>query len=469
VTDGWSAAEVAQAARGRLDPAGAAAIRVTGAAAVDSRTVAPGDLFIAVKGEHVDGYDYAQRAARAGAVLVLADRTVDSVPTVVVDDVVSALGKLARGWLDRLRTAGSPTVVAVTGSSGKTTTKDLLAVVLAQAGPTVASPHSYNNEIGLPLTVLSARPQTRYLVLEMGARGPGHLAELTRLAPPQVSVVLNVGSAHAGEFGSPERTAQAKSEIVAALGPHGLAVLNADDPLVAAMAGTAQRAGARTVWFGTGPQADVRAADVVVDHGRPRFTLVAAGQDAPVQLRLLGAHQVGNALAAAAFALHAGLPLRTVANELSAAQPASRWRMELANTPDGVSVLNDAYNANPDSVAAALRTLVSVAGGRRTWAVLGEMLELGESSQAQHEAVGQLAAALGVDRLLVVGEAAGPIRSGALGDPAWAGTVMQAADGGEALERLRADLRPGDVVLVKASRSVGLERVALALAAEADR
>ncbi len=463
-TGGWTAADVAAAAGGRLDPADAAALAVAAGASVDSRAVVSGGLFVAVKGEHVDGYDFAATAVSSGAALVLADRPVAGVPTVIVDDVVGALGRVARGWLDRLRSAGRIDVVAVTGSSGKTTTKDLLAAVLSAAGPTVATPASYNNEIGLPLTVLSAAPGTRFLVLEMGARGAGHLSDLTRIAPPDVAVVLNIGSAHVGEFGSRERTAQAKGELVAALADDGVAILNADDGLVAGMSG---RTGARVVKFGTGGAADVRASDVRLDAGRPRFTLVSPSGSAPVSLALVGAHQVSNALAAAAVGLQAGLTVVAVAHALAAAQPSSRWRMQVVDRPDGVTVVNDAYNANPDSMRAALEALVAVAGGRRSWAVLGEMLELGESAAAEHEAVGRLVAALGVDRLVVVGSGAGPIRAGALLAPAWSGESVAVADNDAALAVLRAGLRPGDVVLVKASRAARLEQVALAVAGEA--
>jgi UDP-N-acetylmuramoyl-tripeptide--D-alanyl-D-alanine ligase len=461
---GWTAADVAAAAGARLEPPEAAGIPVTGAAAVDSRHVAAGGLFVAVKGEHVDGYDFARPAAHAGASLVLADRAVVGVPTVVADDVVVALGRVARAWLDRLNAVGRLDVVAVTGSSGKTTTKDLLAAVLARAGSTVATPESYNNELGLPLTVLSAAPGTRFLVLEMGARGPGHLTELTRIAPPNVAVVLNVGSAHAGEFGSPERTAQAKGELVAALPPDGVAVLNADDGLVAAMSA---RTTARVVTYGTARGADVRAGDVRLEAGRARFTLTAGtAGSAPVALRVVGAHQVANALAVAAVGVELGLTVATVAEALSAAEPSSRWRMQVTDRTDGVTVVNDAYNANPDSVRAAVEALVAIAGTRRTWAVLGEMLELGDTAASAHEAAGRLVAALGVARLVAVGPGARPVLAGALLAPAWTGESVYVDDTDAALALLRAALLPGDVVLVKASRGAGLERVALRLAEE---
>jgi UDP-N-acetylmuramoyl-tripeptide--D-alanyl-D-alanine ligase len=459
----WTLADVAQAGDGRVDPAAASGTLLSGPATVDSRVVPAGALFIAVKGEHVDGYDFAAAAVDGGAAGVLADRPVPGVPTVVVPDVVRALGRVAHAWLDRLRATDGVMVVAVTGSSGKTTTKDLMAAVLAAAGPTVAPPGSYNNELGVPLTVLSAPAGTRYLVLEMGARGPGHIAELTRVARPDVSVVLNVGAAHVGEFGSRERTAQAKGELVEALTPEGVAVLSADDDLVAAMA---TRSRAPVVMYGTASDADVRAEGVRLVDGRARFVLVRGGDRADVALRLVGGHQVGNALAAAAVGLHAGLSVEDVAAALSGADPVSRWRMELTTRPDGVTVLNDAYNANPDSMRAALESLVAVAGdGRRTWAVVGEMLELGESADAEHEAVGRLATALGVDRLVVVGPGARPAHAGAALAPSWPGRSVTVADVDAATALLLDEVRPGDVVLVKASRGAGLERIALALVA----
>jgi UDP-N-acetylmuramoyl-tripeptide--D-alanyl-D-alanine ligase len=340
----------------------------------------------------------------------------------------------------------------------------VLAQVLADAGRTVATYGSFNNELGLPLTVLRADPTTQYLVLEMGARHVGDLAASCEVAPPQVSLVLNVGKAHLGEFGSQEAIARAKGEIVEALpaaDEGGVAVLNADDPLVAAMAA---RSRAPVVLFGTSSAAQVRAHDLRVVAGRAQFTLTdGRGASAEVALRLVGAHQLGNALAAAAVGLHAGLSVGMVADALSTAEPASRWRMALTTRADGVSVLNDAYNANPDSMRVALESLVAVAAGRRTWAVVGEMLELGDAADAEHEAVGRLAAALGVDRLVAVGPGARPAHAGALLAPTWSGESVAVADVGAATELLHAQVRPGDVVLVKASRAVGLERVALAL------
>ena len=454
--------EVAEATGGRLAGGADPGARVTGPVVVDSRQVVPGALFAALPGERVDGHDFAAGAVQAGAVAALAERDLD-VPCVVVGDGagVTALGVLARAVLDRLPGLA---VVGLTGSSGKTSTKDLLAAVLAAAGPTVAPVGSFNNEVGVPLTVLRAEEATAHLVVEMGARGAGHIAELCRTAPPRVGVVLNVGSAHVGEFGGRAAIAAAKGELVEALPADGTAVLNADDPLVAAMAA---RTAARVVTFGESAGADVRARDVEIDErGRARFTLVAADGAEPVALRLYGEHHVSNALAAAAAALALGLDLAPVAQALSAAEPASRYRMEVTDRPDGVTVVNDAYNANPESVRAALKALVAIGRGRRTWAVLGEMLELGGASVHEHDALGRLAVRLDVSRLVAVGDGARAVHTGAVHEGSWGEESVHVRDAEEAYALLHEQLRPGDVVLVKASNSIGLHALGDRLAAE---
>jgi UDP-N-acetylmuramoyl-tripeptide--D-alanyl-D-alanine ligase len=335
----------------------------------------------------------------------------------------------------------------------------MLAQVLAAAGPTVAPEASLNDELGLPLTVLRADETTRYLVLEMGARGIGHIRYLTQVAPPDIAVVLNVGLAHVGEFGSRQATAQAKGELVEALLDDGLAILNADDPLVRAMAG---RTSAPSVLVGEAEDAAVKAAKVWLDDaGRPVFELVTPHGSSQVHLNLIGRHYVSNALAAAAVGLAVGMDLGRVTERLAAAVPRSRWRMEVSERSDGVTVVNDAYNANPDSMKAALQALPALARGRRTWAVLGEMLELGQVSAEEHESIGRLAAQLGVSRLMVVGEGARPIGQGAKSE----GLKDQVfvADAAHALKHLRRKVRPGDVVLVKSSRDAGLRYLGDAL------
>ncbi|GAA0968822.1 UDP-N-acetylmuramoyl-tripeptide--D-alanyl-D-alanine ligase [Actinocorallia libanotica] len=463
-----SLSEIAALTGGTLHGADA---RVSGPAVIDSRLAGPGALFVALPGERVDGHDFAAAAMASGAAGVLGARPLPGVPVVVagpsddvhrVDDVVGALGRLARGVLERLPRT---TVIGITGSSGKTSTKDLIAHVLAEAGSVVAPEGSLNNEIGHPLTVLRADEDTRFLVLEKSARGVGHIAYLTRIAPPDIGVVLNVGTAHLGEFGSREAVARAKGELVEALEPAGAAVLNADDPLVRAMAA---RTAGRVVLFGRSPDADVRAEEEDFDaDGRARFTLVAPQGRARVELRLHGAHAVANALAAAAAALQAGMALDDVAAALSRAVPVSRWRMEVDRRADGLTVVNDAYNANPESMRAALDALSAMSGGRRTYAVLGHMAELGPSSVAEHEKIGQHAARSGVTGLIAVGPAAAPLLKGAEQVGTWNGECVQVDDVGTAVAVLGDRLGPGDVVLVKGSRVAGLERVARALLTDA--
>ncbi|RKR87192.1 UDP-N-acetylmuramoyl-tripeptide--D-alanyl-D-alanine ligase [Micromonospora pisi] len=442
-------AEVAEAVGGRLvaaDPT----VRVTGPVEFDSRKVQPGSLFVAFPGERVDGHDYAATAVEAGAVVVLGTRQIDGVPMVLVDDALAAMGPLARAVVDRLPEL---TVIGLTGSSGKTGTKDLTAQLVARLGPTVAPPGSFNNELGHPYTVLKADEQTRFLVLEKSARGIGHIRYLTGVAPPRIAVVLNVGVAHLGEFGSVEGIATAKGELVEALPAAvdgGVAVLNADDPRVRAMA---SRTSARVVLVGEAADAELRATEVTMDErGRPAFMLVTPEGSAPVRLGLTGRHQVGNSLAAAAVARELGMPLADLAAALGELRLVSTRRMDVFDRTDGVTVIDDSYNANPASMSAALRALAEFGRGRRTVAVLGYMAELGEFEQQGHEEVGRLAADLGVDRLFVVGESAAPIHHGASAVRTWGGVSVLVTDQAEAVAAVGAELRPGDVVLVKGSR-----------------
>jgi len=433
--------------------------RVIGPAFLDSRVVELGGLFVAFDGEQVDGHDYAQAAMNAGAAAVLGTRRLD-VPMVVVEDPVEALGRLARHLLSQLPQL---VVIALTGSQGKTGTKDLLTQVLSESGTTVATIGSLNNEIGLPLTVLRADTDTRYLVVEMGSRGIGHLSYLCDIARPDVSLVLNVGKAHLGEFGTQADIARAKGEIVDALAPSGTAVLNADDPLVAAMA---ERTSGRVVTYGQSKGADLRIMNPRLDdRGRARFHLRSDDESHHVELELLGGHQASNAAAASAVATALGVPLGETAQALGRARATSRWRMELHRLDTGVTVVNDAYNANPDSMRAALETLAAMgrAPGTRTVAVLGEMRELGASSTEEHEAVGRLAVRLDINRLLLVGEAARPIFRGAGLEGSSAEESVFVNDNTQALGWLEHNLAPGDVVLFKASRLAGLESLAGAL------
>ncbi|WP_374983505.1 UDP-N-acetylmuramoyl-tripeptide--D-alanyl-D-alanine ligase [Streptomyces fradiae] len=460
-----SLSEIADITGGRTYDIPDPDVQVTGSVVYDSRQVEPGSLFAAFTGENVDGHDYAEGAVEAGAVAVLATRPV-GVPAVVVPDVTAALGALARTVVERL----GATVVALTGSAGKTSTKDLIAQLLQRVGPTVWPAGNLNNEIGLPVTALRATEETRHLVLEMGARGVGHIRYLTELTPPRIGLVLNVGSAHIGEFGGRERIALAKGELVESLPSAergGVAVLNADDPLVKAMA---SRTEARVVFFGESAEASVRAENVrLTPAGQPAFRLHTPTGCSDVTMRLYGEHHVSNALAAAAVAHELGMPVHEIAAALSEAGSLSRWRMEVTERPDGVTIVNDAYNANPESMRAALRALAAMgeaarARGGRTWAVLGLMAELGDEALAEHDAVGRLAVRLNVGKLVAVGgREASWLQLGAYNEGSWGEESVHVSDAQAAIDLLRSELRPGDVVLVKASRSVGLERVAQAL------
>jgi UDP-N-acetylmuramoyl-tripeptide--D-alanyl-D-alanine ligase len=408
-------------------------------------------VFIALPGDHRDGHDFVGDAMRRGAVLAIVDRPVDY-PAVIVDDVEKALGYLAGGVLRR---RPGIRVYGVTGSSGKTSTKDLIATLLRRSGPTIAPHGSFNNEIGLPITVLDVDSETEHLVLEYSARGVGHIAYLTGIARPRIGVVLNVGTAHLGEFGSREAIAASKGELIEALPADGVAVLNIDDPLVAAM-GT--RTNARVVTYGEADGADVRIVELSLDEeARPRFRLVTSQGDAIVSMALHGRHHAGNAAAASAVALESGLGLGEVADALAASMPQSAHRMAVQRRADGLLVVDDAYNANPESMQAAIEALVRLGAPRNgaTWAVLGEMRELGEDSPELHRATGRAAAQLGVDHLVVIGDVAAAIGEGARSIEGWAGDCTVVATRDEAAE-VAAAAGPEDVVLVKASNAARL-------------
>jgi len=448
-------AEVAVAARGAVCDADPAAL-VTGLS-TDSRKTSPGSLFVALRGSRTDGARHAGQALVAGAVACLArPGAVTGGPRVEVADPLAALAAVA----GEVRARSGARVVGITGSVGKTTTKDLLAAVLATRFETVANLASFNNEVGLPLTLARLEPSTEALVVEMGARGPGHIAMLARLARPGVGVVLNVGEAHVGLYGSRQAVAEAKAELVVGLPGDGVAVLNADDPLVAAMAA---RTAARVVTFGLGAGADVRGEGVELDgQGRAVFRLVAGGVGADVALPVVGEHLVSDALAAAAAAGVLGMGPEEVAAGLGKAS-LSPARMQVTRRADGLTVINDAYNANPTSMAAGLKALAAAgSGGRRTVAVLGEMAELGDTALAEHDRIGRLVARLGIDRLVGVGELGQVIVRAARMEGMWPEEAVAAADADAALAAVEQALGtgPGDVVLVKASRVVALDRVA---------
>ncbi|MDQ0118606.1 UDP-N-acetylmuramoyl-tripeptide--D-alanyl-D-alanine ligase [Pseudarthrobacter defluvii] len=470
----FTAAEIAEITSGRLDAdPGITPLSVV----TDSREAIQGSLYVAKPGEHADGHDFIDAAFAAGAVLALVERPVAGpdgtpYPSIVVPDAVLAMGALAAEAVRRIRAAraeaGSQlTVVGITGSAGKTTTKDLLAGILATQGNTVAPQGSYNGEVGVPLTVFRAGTDTRYLVIEMGATGIGHIRYLAEMVKPDIGVVLAVGTAHAGEFGGVGNIALAKGEMVEGLAAQGTAIINLDDERVAAMR---SRTEATVLGFSAEGRQDAQVQALNADTnagGSPEFDLQLPDGAPPrhVSSRLIGAHHMGNLLAAAAAAWAAGVPGDHIAESLSSQAAASRWRMERTERHDGVTIINDAYNANPESMRAALRTLADLGRGRRTWAVLGAMLELGEDSIREHTAVGTQVVRLNISRLLVVGREARALYVSAVQEGSWGDECLFAETLDEAYDVLDAELEPGDLVLFKSSNSVGLrhlgDRIAL--------
>ena len=423
---------------------------------IDSRDISNGCLFIAIKGERVDGHDFAAEVIAAGAKAVLSVRQLDQ-PCIVVDDPVLALGRLAHWVRTDLLTC---TVIGVTGSSGKTSTKELIGGILSADGPTVCPQGSLNTEVGVPLTILQADASTKYLVLEMGMRGAGQIRYRTEIAEPSVGVIINVGTAHVELLGSREAIARAKGEIVEGLPGHGFAIVNGDDPLVLAKADNTK---ANVIRFGRGVECEVRATDVRVDSAaRPSFTLHHGEASVAVTLKVHGEHFVENALAAAAVALSLGINIDVVAAELRIAGLDSKWRMEVRELGNHITLINDCYNANPDSMRAALAATASMAAGRRSWAILGEMRELGESSHIEHESLGRAAAQMGIDRLICIGDALTATHEAALA----AGLKSVAVTSiDEAVSIVTTEAITGDVIVVKASRGIALERAADALSA----
>lgn len=430
---------------------------VSGVVDTDSRVMGPGGIFVAKPGETTDGHLFVGAARDAGAVLAIVERPVDvAITQIVVPDVVVALADLAREVVSRVRAGGGLSVVGITGSNGKTTTKNLLARILEEEGETVAPRASYNNEVGAPLTMLRVTEDTRYLVSEFGASGPGAIARLAGLVHPDISIVLMVGMAHAGGFGGIEGTFRAKSELVQALRPGGLAVLNADDPRVAAMAPLAAERPADVRWFGRGASAEVRADDVEVTASGTSCRVTVDGETAPLRLKVLGEHHVMNALAAIAAATALGVPLADCIARLETVELAERWRMQPLGS-ERVRIINDAYNASPDSMSAALRTLAQITGpDERMVAVLGAMSELGEYAGEAHDRVGLLAVRLGIQRIVVVGAEARRLFLAAVGEGSWDGEAVFFATADEAHDYLLTELRDGDRVLVKSSNSAGM-------------
>lgn len=440
-------------------------VLVAGSVETDSRLVEPGGVFFAMPGEATDGHRFINAAIERGAALIVAERPLtQDVPHVLVAQGVVALGALAAAVIRRVREVGSLTVVGVTGSNGKTTTKNMLQAILEQHGPTVTPVKSFNNEVGAPMTMLRIDEATRYLVLEMGASVEGDIARLTAMAHPDVGVVLKVGLAHAGEFGGIETTTRAKTEMVRDLASDCVAVLNRDDERVRGMA---QATRARIAWFGTepGPAGEPSAlwADGIDSTLEGTVATIHRGAESwPLRMQIVGEHHVMNALAALTVADALGIPLAPAIDALATMQRAERGRMELLERGDGVTVINDAYNASPDSTAAALRSLAHMTrqAGRRSVAVLGEMAELGPHAVEEHDRLGRQAVRLRIDRLVVVGTGAKAIHDAAELESSFGQETTWVATAAEAEALLRDELRAGDVVLFKSSNVSGLQSLA---------
>jgi UDP-N-acetylmuramoyl-tripeptide--D-alanyl-D-alanine ligase len=427
-------------------------LRVTEPPILNSADAIAGSLFLALKGENVDGHDYAADAFSRGAVVALVSKPITG-NHIIVDDVTRALGALAHHVRKELKHLS---VVGITGSQGKTTTKELLASVLSQVAETVAPSGNYNNDLGAPISLLRCTEKTKFCIVEMGARHLGDIAKLVAIAEPDIGVVLKVGTAHLGEFGSVELIAQTKSEMISSLRDSAVAILGNYDAFTPKMAELHK---GRTVLFGEDSKCSIRATDIEFREGRAHFDLVTPEGRSAVGLRIVGMHQVANALAVAAIATELGLTLDQIAGGLSTAESNARWRMEIVELPQ-LLLINDSYNASPEAMSAALSTLALFAQerGGESWAFLGKMHELGESSQSDHAAIGTLAQELGIDHLICVGA------------PEFAATMSKNGptsihlcnDKAEAL-RVAENLNQGDVLLVKASRSEKLEELADAI------
>lgn len=446
-------------------------------ATTDSREVQTGTLFVAKPGAVTDGHRFIPMAFERGATLALVEREVLDeqgmpYPSIQVPDVVLAMGDLARYSIEQMRAQGELTVIGITGSAGKTTTKDLLAAIFAPEGPTVAPVGSYNSEVGVPLTVFRADESTRYLVIEMGADRVGNIEYLANIAHPDHGAILKVGTAHAGEFGGVDNIERTKGELAEGVQPTGSLALNADDERVLRMA---SRSVAPITYFGVGEKTDangqpyeryVAALNLrTTDAGCPEFTLrLPDGSEYEISSQLIGEHHVHNLLAAATVAYNSGISGEKIARALNKAAATSKWRMARTDRADGVTVINDAYNANPESMAAALRTLaqlgrtVDPATGQphRTWAVLGAMLELGDASLEEHDRIGRLVVRMNISKLIAVGDETKPTYNAAHLEGSWGNEATWVKTPEEAEQILRAEVRPGDIVLFKSSNGAKL-------------
>ena len=441
-----SASTVADVMQGTLY--GSAEISANAEFQFDSREVKPGDVFLALRGEKADGHEFVSNALDNGAVLSIVTKPVSGTHIVVADvlDAIGALALYVRHQLANLK------VVGITGSQGKTTTKDMLYSILKDDGKTVAARGSFNNDLGVPLTLLRCDTSTKFCIVEMGARHGGDISSLTKIALPDVGAVLKVGNAHIGEFGSREKIALAKGELVAGLKSGAIAVLGTYDEFTPKMPISDD---VRKMTFGVDHNCDVRAADIEFRGGFAHFDLVTPEAREGVELRVLGLHQIPNALAAAAIAFSLGISTTRIAAALSMHESASKWRMEI-HEGNETTLINDSYNANPESMEAALRTLVllSQERGGRSWAFLGTMHELGPSAAQMHEEIGKLAVELGIDHLVAIGN------QDYLRGLKDSSTVTHYFGSVKDAESMISEFEPGDVILVKASRAEHLEHLA---------
>lgn len=444
---------IARAVEGKVIRGDSAEL-VSGAVETDSREIKTGGIFFAKFGKNDDGHKHVQAAKENGAVLAIVQHPVDvEIFQIQVTDTVVALNSLAQHVLSEVRSLGKLMVIGITGSNGKTSTKNMLRAVLETQAKTIAPRDSFNNEVGLPITVCRLESDTAYLVLELGAAGLGSIDKLASWTTPDIGVELKVGMAHAGVFGGIETTALIKAELM----PHirKVAVLNQDDPYVSAML---QPEGVSRVSFGTSDESsfqiigtDLTLSGTVVKLRFPD------GEEQALTLKILGEHQAMNVAAAIAVLDQLGIDRAVSMEILSNLEMAERWRMQLFRRKDGVFVINDAYNASPDSMRAALQTLATLGRqGHRTVAVLGEMAELGEFSQAEHDALGRLVVRYNIDQLFVIGEAAKLIHMGATQEGSWDGESVFIPSMSDAFEQVNGKLAPGDVVLVKSSNSANL-------------
>ncbi|MGV8880599.1 MAG: UDP-N-acetylmuramoyl-tripeptide--D-alanyl-D-alanine ligase [Rhodoglobus sp.] len=452
--------DIAEIVGGKLVDPATGALTVSGEAHTDSRKVSAGAIFFALPGEVTDGHLFAPAAVDNGASLLIVERELElDVPQILVTDGVAALASLAREVVARVRARGDLKVVAVTGSNGKTTTKNMLRAVLEREGATVSPFGSFNNHVGAPISMLAVDFDTKYLVVEMGASAIGEIAQLISIVTPDVGIVLKVGLAHVGEFGGADAVGIAKAEMVTELPATATAVLNRDDSRIVPMSGLTR---AKTAWFGLDPEADFSADDIEATATGTSFTLSYVGDDGSrvtrqVQLRILGEHHVMNALATITAAHALGVPVERSVPAVEGLARAARWRMEVQPREDGVVVINDAYNASPDSMAAALKTLAQITDDtQRSVAVLGEMAELGDYANEEHDRIGRLVVRLNVKKLVVVGHNARHIHNAAGLEGSWDGESMLVDTADEAYDVLRDELRAGDIVLVKSSGSAGL-------------